>query len=49
MAMVPVFALKLEQPVQAGMVAVGKFDRVHPSLACATAGGKARTNRCQAD
>ena len=38
--MIPAYKLKMNTPIQAGVVAVGKFDGRHPSLAAGTSGGK---------
>ena len=35
-----VFALRLNQKVHPGKVAIGKFDGTHACLACATTAGK---------
>ena len=36
----PIFTLKLKQKILPRRVTIGKFDGVHPNLACATAAGK---------
>jgi Bardet-Biedl syndrome 2 protein len=36
----PAFTLQLKNRIQPGLATVGKFDGEHPSLACATSGGK---------
>ncbi|ESO97302.1 hypothetical protein LOTGIDRAFT_214128 [Lottia gigantea] len=38
--LVPIFTLKLNHKVNPQMVAVGKYDGIHTSLACATSAGK---------
>lgn len=40
--MVPIFTLKLNHKINPRMVAVGKFDGVHPCLTAATQAGKVR-------
>lgn len=36
----PSFVLKLGQPLQQGLVAIGRFDGKTPTLCCGTTGGK---------
>ncbi|KAH3765972.1 DNA topoisomerase 1 [Pelomyxa schiedti] len=38
--MLPSFTLHLNTSIQPGRATIGKFDGVHPSLACSTTGGK---------
>lgn len=40
--MVPIFTLKLNHKINPRMVAVGRYDGVHPCLTAATQAGKVR-------
>ncbi|KAK3271121.1 hypothetical protein CYMTET_20509, partial [Cymbomonas tetramitiformis] len=38
--LIPAFQLHLSDPIFSGLACTGKFDGKHPSLTCATSGGK---------
>ena len=38
--MIPAFHIKLNQQILPNLAVIGKFDGKHPSLACATTGGR---------